>query len=299
MIKTIRIACGGDRLDTYLSTALGSISRSYVKRLFDEGRISVDHKPAKPALRVEPGWIVRVDIPDPKPDRAIPQQIPLQIVYEDEYLLVVDKPQGMVVHPAPGHYEGTLVNALLAYCGDSLSDINGVIRPGILHRIDKDTSGLLLVVKDNRVHEKLAARIRRHEIERVYFTLVHGKLRPDQGTVDKPIGRDPNNRKRMAIVQTGRKAVTHFQVLTRYSSTSWLKCQLETGRTHQIRVHLASLGHPIVGDPLYAPGRKNYGLAGQALHAAQLTFEHPVSGERIQLSSPLPPALSTLLESLE
>ena len=298
MIKTIQVDSGGVRLDTYLSTVLDNISRSYIKRLFDDGRITLCDKPVKPSLRTEPGWTVQVDLPAPRPDRAIAEDIPLRIVYEDEWLLVVDKPQGMVVHPAPGHYEGTLVNALLAHCGDSLSDLNGVIRPGIIHRIDKDTSGLLLVVKNNQVHEKLAAHIRRHEIERIYVALLHGRLPIGQGTVDQPVGRDPRNRKRMAIVQSGRRAVTHYRVLETYRNTSWVECRLETGRTHQIRVHMASIGHPVVRDPLYAPGYKDYGLAGQALHAAVLQFEHPVSGEKMRLEAPLPDHIKELLKSL-
>ena len=197
MIKTILVESNGVRLDSYLPTALENVSRSYVRRLFDDGRITIGNKAVKPSLLVEAGLRVEVDLPDPRPDYAIPQDIPLKIVFEDEWLLVIDKPQGMVVHPAPGHRDGTLVNALLAYCGDQLSDLNGVIRPGIVHRIDKDTSGLLLVVKDNVIHEKVAARIRRHEIGRVYLALVHGKVSQEEGVIDLPVGRDPFNRKKI------------------------------------------------------------------------------------------------------
>lgn len=277
---------------------LDNISRSYVRRLFDEGRITIGKKPVKPSLRTEPGQLVEVDLPAPRPDRALPQQIPLRIVYEDEWLLVVDKPQGMVVHPAPGHHDGTLVNALLSYCGDQLSDLNGVIRPGIVHRIDKDTSGVLLVVKDNIVHERVAARIRRHEIERVYLAMVHGRIAQDAGTIEAPIGRDPRNRKKMAVVANGKSARTHFRVITRFSSATWIECRLETGRTHQIRVHLAAIGHPVIGDPVYAVGRNMYGLQGQALHAASLEFDHPVTGVRMHAVAELPPHMRTLLESM-
>ena len=298
MIKTIRVESGGTRLDTYLPTMLDNISRSYVRRLFNEGRITIGKKPVKPSLRTEPGQMVEVDMPAPRPDRALPQAIPLRIVFEDDWLLVVDKPQGMVVHPAPGHRDGTLVNALLSYCGDQLSDLNGVIRPGIVHRIDKDTSDLLLVVKDNIVHERVASRIRRHEIERVYLAMVHGRIAQDEGTIEAPIGRDPRNRKKMAVVVNGKPAITHFRVITRFSSATWIECRLETGRTHQIRVHLAAIGHPVVGDPVYAPGRNAYGLHGQALHAVSLEFDHPVTGIRMRVMADLPPHMSTLLETM-
>ncbi|MBP7401407.1 MAG: RluA family pseudouridine synthase [Clostridia bacterium] len=298
MIKTIRTDASGIRLDAYLPSVLDNISRSYVRRLIDDGRVRINGTPAKPSYRVEPGLEVVVDLPDPRPDRAVPQSIPLHIVYEDEWILVVDKPQGMVVHPAPGHQEGTLVNALLAYCGNQLSDLNGILRPGIVHRIDKDTSGLLLVVKDNRVHEKVAARIRRHEITRTYLAMVYGTMPAGEGTISAPIGRDPRNRKKMAVVQSGREATTHYRVLLAFRAASWIECRLETGRTHQIRVHLASLGHPVVGDPVYAPGRKDYGLAGQALHAAVLEFDHPATGVRMRLEAELPAHLRSLLENM-
>lgn len=298
MIKTIRTDASGIRLDAYLPSVLDNISRSYVRRLIDDGRVRINGTPAKPSYRVEPGLEVVVDLPDPRPDRAVPQSIPLHIVYEDEWILVVDKPQGMVVHPAPGHQEGTLVNALLAYCGNQLSDLNGILRPGIVHRIDKDTSGLLLVVKDNRVHEKVAARIRRHEITRTYLAMVYGTMPAGEGTISAPIGRDPRNRKKMAVVQSGREATTHYRVLHAFRAASWIECRLETGRTHQIRVHLASLGHPVVGDPVYAPGRKDYGLAGQALHAAVLEFDHPATGVRMRLEAELPAHLRSLLENM-
>ena len=197
------------------------------------------------------------------------------------------------------HRDGTLVNALLAYCGDQLSDLNGVIRPGIVHRIDKDTSGLLLVVKDNVIHEKVAARIRRHEIGRVYLALVHGKVSQEEGVIDLPVGRDPFNRKKMAVTASGRQAITRYRVLRRYSNTSWLECRLETGRTHQIRVHMAAIGHPVVGDPVYATGRKNFGLSGQALHAAALEFDHPVTGQPMRIATELPMHIASLLEVIQ
>ena len=298
MIRTLTIEQEGMRLDACLSAMLDNMSRNYIRRMFDEGRITIQGKPVKPSLKTKIGTAVSVDVPDPVSSHTVPEAIPLNIAYEDEWLMVVNKPQGMVVHPAPGHHEGTLVNALLFYCGDNLSSLNGVLRPGIVHRIDKDTSGLLLVVKNNEVHADIAARIRRHEVTRKYLAMVYGTVSQSNGTVDAPIGRDPRNRKRMAVVRDGKPAITHFTVLDRYASATWIECRLETGRTHQIRVHMAAVGHPVVGDPLYAQGKDPYGQSGQALHAAELEFVHPVTGETVRVHADLPEHLRTLREQM-
>lgn len=276
------------RLDTYLASQVSTHSRAFLHQLIDNKQVRVDGKAAKASQRTKVGQQIEVEMPDPVDSTIEPEAIPLVIRYEDDWLLVIDKPQGMVVHPAPGHAGGTLVNALLDYCRDSLSDLNGVRRPGIVHRIDKDTSGLLLVVKDNSVHREIAEKIRHHEVRRTYQALVHGRVATDQGTIDAPIGRDPKNRQRMAIVADGKPAVTHFRVIERFEKTSLLEVDLETGRTHQIRVHCQYIGHPIVGDPVYAGNRSNYGQAGQVLHASRLSFIHPMTGEQLVVESPLP-----------
>jgi len=286
------------RIDRFLHGQLPDRSRSYIQKLIEQGLVRQNGQTVRASTKTLLDAVIEIEFPDPAPSHLVPESIPLDIRYEDEWLLVINKPQGMVVHPAVGHREGTLVHALLAYCGDSLSDINGVIRPGIVHRIDKDTSGLLMVVKDNRVHADIAEKIRRHEVTRVYQAVVHGVMPSAAGTIDAPIGRDPKNRQRMAVVAGGKPAVSHFTVLEQFHQAAHLEVRLESGRTHQIRVHLQFVGHPVVGDPLYAPGRKSFGLSGQALHASSLTFEHPVTGETVTVESPLPPAFTQLLEQL-
>ena len=289
---------GGRRLDTLLAETFSDISRTYARRLLDEGCVTVKGKSAKASDRPRKGDAVRVEVPAPASMQAKPQDIALSIVYEDEYLLVVDKPKGMVVHPAAGHADGTLVNALLAHCGDRLSDLNGVIRPGIVHRIDKDTSGLLLVVKDNRVHEQVAERIRRHDFKRVYDAVVLGVIAEDFGTITAPVGRDPRDRKRMAVVRDGKPARTTFRTLERFTGATWVEATLETGRTHQIRVHMAYIGHPVAGDPVYGGVRKDLPILGQALHARLLGFEHPVTGRYLEFEAPPPADFQALLEAL-
>ncbi len=298
MLQIIRISESGERLDRYLTGQLADCSRSYVQKLLADGCVTLNGKPLKPSWKTTAGVDVQVDRPAPEPSRIEPEDIPLDIVYEDQWLLVVNKPQGMVVHPAAGHHDGTLVNALLKHCAGQLSDLNGIIRPGIVHRIDKDTSGLLLVVKDNRVHADLAEKIRNHEVKRTYQAVVHGRVEADQGTVDAPIGRDPRNRQRMAVVGGGKPSVTHFRVIKRYSAATWLEARLESGRTHQIRVHMQYIGHPLLGDPVYAGSRPDYHLAGQALHAGAIEFVHPANGRLLSLTCPLPGYFQTLLEQL-
>jgi len=287
-----------ERIDRFLHSQMPDRSRSYIQKLIEQGCVTQNGRLVRASTKTLLQAQIQVEIPEPAPSQLIPEQIPLDVRYEDEWLLVINKPQGMVVHPAVGHHEGTLVHALLAYCAGNLSDINGVIRPGIVHRIDKDTSGLLLVVKDNRVHAAIAEKIRRHEITRIYRAVVYGVPPSASGTIDAPVGRDPKNRQRMAVVAGGKPAVSHFSVLEQFREAAFVEVRLESGRTHQIRVHMKYIGHPVVGDPVYAPGRKTYGLQGQALHAASLSFVHPVSGETITVDSPLPESFEHLLEQL-
>lgn len=298
MIKLLAVNENNIRLDRFLANQVPDYSRSYLQKLIEEGHVTLQGKPLKSSWKTVAGAEIVLNIPDPEPSPILPQQIPLDVVYEDEWLLVVNKPQGMVVHPAPGHRDGTLVNALLDHCAGQLSDLNGVIRPGIVHRIDKDTSGLILVVKDNKVHADIAEKIRRHEIGRTYQAVVYGQVSAEQGTIDAPIGRDPRNRQRMAVVADGKSARTHFKVREQLNGASWLEVQLESGRTHQIRVHLQYIGHPVAGDPVYAGKRPAWKLAGQALHAGALDFVHPITGQAMHITCPLPDWFQSLLQRL-
>lgn len=298
MDLTIQIDAGQQRLDSYLASQLPQYSRAYLHKLIADGHVTLSGKAVKPAWKTIAGLTIEIMVPDAEPSELKAEKIPLDVAYEDEWLLVVNKPQGMVVHPAAGHRSGTLVNALLEYCSGQLSDLNGVVRPGIVHRIDKDTSGLILIVKNNQVHADIADKIRRHEIKRTYQAVVYGHVASETGTIDAPIGRDPRNRQRMAIVGDGKPSVSHFAVLERFRSATRLQVDLESGRTHQIRVHLQYIGHPVVGDPVYAPGRQDYQLKGQALHAFALDFIHPVTGKAIHVESPLPEYFTKLLEKL-
>ena len=280
----------GQRADLFLAKVLPDLTRSAAQKLLEEGRVYREDKPLKKNQRLDIGDQITVVIPDPVPLEAVPQDIPLDVVFEDEDLIVVNKPVGLVVHPAPGHPDGTLVNALLHHCGGSLSGINGVIRPGIVHRIDRDTSGLLIAAKNDTAHLALADQLKDHSLYREYEAVAVGGFKEDAGTVDLPIARHQTDRKRMAVNHmTGKRAVTHWTVLERFSGYTHLQCRLETGRTHQIRVHLAHLGHPVLGDPVYGGVRKGFPeLAGQCLHARRLSFLHPRTGERITVESPLP-----------
>ncbi|MBR2822040.1 MAG: RluA family pseudouridine synthase [Clostridiales bacterium] len=292
----------GVRLDAFVTESFdSSYSRSFYKRLIDDGKVTVNGKViTKAGTKLSSGDKVEADIPEPREDDSfVAQDTPLDIVYEDSDLLVINKPQGMVVHPAAGHYEGTLVNALLAHCKDELSDINGVLRPGIVHRIDKDTSGLMLACKNNFTHLKLADMLSRHEIVREYRALVYGFVKEDKGMIDAPVGRSSNDRRKMAVTKEGKSAVTHFEVVERLGEITDLKLVLETGRTHQIRVHMAYIGHPVVGDPVYAPRRKNYGLSGQALHSQAITFVHPRTGETMHFETELPDYYKNVLKSFK
>ncbi|MCM1568291.1 MAG: RluA family pseudouridine synthase [Roseburia sp.] len=290
---------GDERIDKCVSAFMAEkLSRSHIQKLIKEEKLLVNGKPVKVSYRVNAEDEISFTVPEPiEPDIAA-EDIPLDILYEDEHLLVVNKPKGMVVHPAPGHYEGTLVNALLFHCKGQLSGINGVLRPGIVHRIDKDTSGSLVVCKNDFAHSRLAEQFKEHSITRKYYCICQGRLQED-GTVDKPIGRHPQDRKKMCVVtgaQSGRRAVTHYHVLECFSGYTYAECCLETGRTHQIRVHMAGIGHPILGDMVY--GKQDYKGLGQILHAKTLGFVHPVTGSYLEVDAPLPDYFEKCLESL-
>lgn len=284
-----------DRIDKYISENT-ELSRSYAAKLASDGLISVNGVSADKKYKLKGGERIVIEVPEPESLEAVPQNIPLDIVYEDDYIIVVNKPQGMVVHPAPGNPDGTLVNGLLYHC--SLSGINGVIRPGIVHRIDKDTSGLLVVAKTNAAHESLAEQLKERKALRRYYCIVNGNIREDEGVIDKPIGRHPIDRKRMAVVAGGREAVTHYKVLERFKGYSLVECRLETGRTHQIRVHMAYIGHSIVGDPVYGIKKERFKTDGQLLHAKTIGFVHPVTGELMEFDSELPEYFTKILNKL-
>ena len=288
----------GVRLDAFLS-ADGALTRSQAARLIAEGRVRVNGKPAAKSARLSGGETVTVDVPQLRETALPPQDIPLDVVYEDDDVIVVNKPTGLVVHPAPGHPDGTLVNALLHHCGDSLSGIGGEKRPGIVHRIDRDTSGLIIAAKNDTAHLALSAQLKDHSLSRTYECLVTGNMKQDSGTVDAPIGRSSADRKKMAVVPTGRRAVTHWEVVARYPGVTHLRCRLETGRTHQIRVHMAYIGHPILGDTGYGAKKPVPGLTGQCLHATGLRFVHPRTGEPVELHCPLPPEFTAMLQKLQ
>ena len=289
----------GTRLDAFLAAQLPGLTRSAAARLIEGGFVTVDGRPAGKSVRLVGGETVSVTLPEAEEPEARPEDIPLDVVYEDGDVIVVNKPKGLVVHPAPGHPDGTLVNALLHHCGDSLSGIGGELRPGIVHRIDRDTSGLIIAAKNDAAHQKLSAQLQDHTLARIYRCIVIGNLREDSGTVDAPIGRHPADRKKMAVVAGGRSAVTHWSVLERFPGYTYVECRLETGRTHQIRVHMAHIGHPILGDTVYGAKKPVPGLQGQCLHAVGLRFLHPRTGELVELWCDLPEAFQTQLRKLE
>ena len=302
--ETLHIVAGpedeGMRLDKFLSVRVEELTRSAAERLAEQGQVSSGGKTLDKKYRLRAGDAIEVILPEPVGLDILPEAIPLDIRYEDADLLVVNKPKGMVVHPAAGHAGGTLVNALLAHCGDSLSGINGVIRPGIVHRIDKDTSGLLIVAKNDFAHQRLAEQIKEHSFTRMYEAVVHGNLKEDTGTIDAPMGRHPTDRKRMAVTEkNSRHAVTHFEVLARYKGFTHVRLKLETGRTHQIRVHMAYIGHPVAGDPVYGPKKPVPNLDGQCLHARVIGFVHPRTGEYLEITSELPSYFTAFLEKLK
>lgn len=289
----------GERIDALLARNVDGLSRSAAQRLIEQGGVSVNGTAVKKNYKSNVGDEVSLCLPEPENVEIIPQDIPLDVVFEDGDLIVINKPRGLVVHPAPGHPDGTLVNALLHHCGDSLSGIGGEKRPGIVHRIDMDTSGLLIVAKNDFAHRQLSAQLSDHSLARTYEAVVYGRVKEDCGTVDAPIGRHPVDRKRMAVVQHGgREAVTHYEVIARYRGFSHIRCRLETGRTHQIRVHMEKIGHPLLGDLVYGRKRAEKGLEGQCLHARELRFIHPRSGEEVHLVTELPEYFREVLSKL-
>ena len=289
-----------ERIDKFLSVQMEELSRSYVQKLIKDGHVKVDGKVVKANYKLSYDEWIQVTIPDLKAPDIVPENIPLDILYEDDDILIVNKPKGMVVHPAAGHYSGTLVNALMYYCGDYLSGINGVMRPGIVHRIDMDTTGSLLVCKNDFAHQNLAEQLKVHSIKRVYHAIVHGNIKEDSGTINEPIGRHPTERKKMCVNhQNGREAVTHYEVLERFGNYTYIACRLETGRTHQIRVHMASIHHPLLGDRVYGPQKCPFPeLQGQTLHAKILGITHPRTGEYLEIDAPLPEYFEKLLQKL-
>ncbi|MDO4325589.1 MAG: RluA family pseudouridine synthase [bacterium] len=288
------------RIDAYLAGILEGVSRSYIQKLVKEEKILVNGKTVKSNYKVAAGDEVEVEIPEPEPLAILPEKMDLDIVYEDEDVILINKPKGMVVHPAAGHYEHTLVNGLLYHCQGQLSGINGVMRPGIVHRIDMDTTGILIVCKNDMAHNAISEQLKVHSITRKYQAIVHGRIAEEEGTVDAPIGRHPVDRKKMSVnYKNGKEAVTHYRVLKRFSRYTHIECQLETGRTHQIRVHMASIGHPLLGDALYGPSKCPYALCGQTLHAGVLGFIHPRTGVYMEFTAPLPEYFTELLEKLD
>lgn len=298
VIITADIDYKNERIDKYISDNISDISRSYAAKLITDGLVGINGKAVEKKYKIKGGETIAINIPDPEPMEIIPENIPLDIVYEDKDLIVVNKPQGMVVHPAAGNYSGTLVNALMYHCGNELSAINGVIRPGIVHRIDKDTAGLLVAAKNNEAHLKLSAQLKERKAVRKYWALVNGNIKEDSGTINKPIARSSADRKKMAVVPGGREAVTHYNVLERFGEYTLTECILETGRTHQIRVHMASIHHSLVGDKTYGIKKEKFNLVGQLLFAKTIGFTHPSTGEFMQFEADIPDYFKKVLDKL-
>ena len=296
---TLTLDRDGERLDSALSRLVPELTRSQAQRLIEQGAVTQAGRPVKKNEKLPAGTALELEIPEVREAPIAAQDIPLEVCYEDADVIVINKPKGLVVHPAAGHWEGTLVNALLHHCRDSLSGVGGALRPGIVHRIDKDTSGLIIAAKNDFAHTALAAQLQDHTLARTYVCIVCGNLREDAGTVSAPIARDKNDRKKMAVRADGKPAVTHWQVLARYPGYTYVQCKLETGRTHQIRVHMASLGHPILGDTVYGHKKPELGQNTQCLHAKELTFRHPRTDEPVTVTCPLPEEFARVLQVLE
>ncbi len=299
-IFTIETDDVNKRVDVFLNEEMEDVSRSALQKNIEKGNITVNGEKISKNYKLRLGDIVEAELPPPENIDIVPEDIPLDIMYEDDDLIVINKPQNMVVHPAPGHYTGTLVNALMFHCGDNLSGINGVLRPGIVHRIDKDTSGVLVIAKSDLAHKGLSEQLAEHSMKRVYNAIVYNSFSEESGTVDRNIDRSKNDRKKMAVVmQGGRNAVTHYKVIEKLGKYTWVELQLETGRTHQIRVHMSYIGHPLLGDPVYGPKKCPFNLNGQVLHAKVLGFIHPRTGEYMEFNSKLPDYFSSLIERLK
>ena len=299
-IFTIETDDVNKRVDVFLNEEMEDVSRSALQQNIEKGNITVNGEKISKNYKLRLGDIVEAELPPPENIDIVPEDIPLDIMYEDDDLIVINKPQNMVVHPAPGHYTGTLVNALMFHCGDNLSGINGVLRPGIVHRIDKDTSGVLVIAKSDLAHKGLSEQLAEHSMKRVYNAIVYNSFSEESGTVDRNIDRSKNDRKKMAVVmQGGRNAVTHYKVIEKLGKYTWVELQLETGRTHQIRVHMSYIGHPLLGDPVYGPKKCPFNLNGQVLHAKVLGFIHPRTGEYMEFNSELPDYFSSLIERLK
>ena len=289
----------GKRLDRYVTEQNAEITRTAVQRLIDEKNILVNGKEQKASYKVNENDVVEVEIPEPKKIEIKAENIPIEVIYEDSDIVVVNKPKGMVVHPGNGNLDGTLVNAIMAKCGDSLSGIGGEIRPGIVHRIDKDTSGLLIVAKNDKAHVNLSEQIKAHKVKKTYIALVRGVVRENEATIDMPIGRSKTDRKKMAVCKDGKNAVTHIKVLKRWEHYTLLQVNIETGRTHQIRVHLSYIGYPIIGDYTYSNGKNEFGVVGQCLHAQKLEFKHPTTNKIMELEAPLPEYFQEIIQRLD
>lgn len=289
----------GKRLDAYITSIDSEITRTAAQRLIEQGNILVNGEKKKTAYKVSNGDIITIEKEEPKEIELKAQNIPIDIIYEDDDIIVVNKPKGMVVHPANGNPDGTLVNAIMAICKDSLSGIGGEIRPGIVHRLDKDTSGLLIVAKNDKAHVNMSEQIKNHEVKKTYIALVRGVVKENEATIDMPIGRSTSDRKKMAVIKNGRNAVTHIKVLKRYNKYTLLQVNIETGRTHQIRVHLSHIGYPIVGDYTYSNGKNEFGVVGQCLHAKCLEFKHPITGAEMKLEAPLPKYFEEIIQKLD
>ena len=289
----------GKRLDRYVTEQNTEITRTAVQRLIDEKNILVNGKEQKASYKVNENDVVEVEIPEPKKIEIKAENIPIEVIYEDSDIVVVNKPKGMVVHPGNGNLDGTLVNAIMAKCGDSLSGIGGEIRPGIVHRIDKDTSGLLIVAKNDKAHVNLSEQIKAHKVKKTYIALVRGVVRENEATIDMPIGRSKTDRKKMAVCKDGKNAITHIKVLKRWEHYTLLQVNIETGRTHQIRVHLSYIGYPIIGDYTYSNGKNEFGVVGQCLHAQKLEFKHPITNKIVELEAPLPEYFQEIIQKLD